>query len=146
VLANELPGLVSSLSFKKSMRWDGFGVAYSRPMRWLMALHGSVPICFSYGGLTAGASTRVLRNAVQPQLQVLSAGSYLELLQKQTIQLDFAARRKAIWEGASAAAAEVGCPCDPFQSWVQHKASARCTLSRWIVVLARSFEAHTGPM
>lgn len=112
VLASELPGLVSSLSFKKSMRWDGFGVAYSRPMRWLMALHGSTPISFSYGGLTAGPSTRVLRNAAQPQLQVPSAGSYLELLQKQTIQLDFAARRKAIWEGASAAAAEVGCARD----------------------------------
>lgn len=108
VLASELPGLVSSLSFKKSMRWDGFGVAYSRPMRWLMALHGNTPISFSYGGLVAEPSTRVLRNAPQPQLQVPAAGSYLELLQKEAIQLDFAARRKAIWEGASAAAAEVG--------------------------------------
>lgn len=40
-------------------------------------------------------------------LQVSSAGSYLSLLQQESIQLDFAARRKAIWEGASAAAAEV---------------------------------------
>jgi hypothetical protein len=111
VLASELPGLVSSLSFKKSMRWDGFGVAYSRPMRWLMALHGNTPISFSYGGLVAEASTRVLRNAPQPQLQVPAAGSYLELLQKEAIQLDFAARRKAIWEGASAAAAEVRALC-----------------------------------
>ena len=70
MLAAELPGLVSSLSFKKSMRWDGFGVAYSRPMRWLMALHGSRPISFSYGGLVSAPSTRVLRNAPQPQLQV----------------------------------------------------------------------------
>jgi len=43
-------------------------------------------------------------------LQVSSAGSYLSLLQQESIQLDFAARRKAIWEGASAAAAEVR-PC-----------------------------------
>jgi glycyl-tRNA synthetase len=107
VLGSELPGLVSSLSFKKSMRWDGFGVAYSRPMRWLLALHGDTPIPFSYGGIVAGPSTRVLRNAPQPQLQVPSAGSYLDVLQKEAIQLDFAARRKAIWEGASAAAAEV---------------------------------------
>jgi len=70
VLAAELPGVVSSLSFKKSMRWDGFGVAYSRPMRWLMALHGATPITFSYGGLVASPSTRVLRNAPQPLLQV----------------------------------------------------------------------------
>lgn len=108
VLAAELPALVSSLSFKKSMRWDGFGVAYSRPMRWLMALHGNNSIPFSYGGLMAGPSTRVLRNASQPQLQVPAASSYLSLLAQESIQLDFEARRKAIWEGASAAAAEVG--------------------------------------
>jgi glycyl-tRNA synthetase len=109
VLAAELPGLVSSLSFKKSMRWDGFGVAYSRPMRWLLALHGNTPIPFSYGGLQASTSTRVLRNAPQPQVQVQAAGGYLELLKHESIQLDFASRRKAIWEGATAAAAEVGC-------------------------------------
>jgi glycyl-tRNA synthetase len=70
VLASELPGLVGSLSFKKSMRWDGFGTAYSRPMRWLLALHGATPIPFAYGGLQAAATTRVLRNAAQPELQV----------------------------------------------------------------------------
>jgi glycyl-tRNA synthetase beta subunit len=40
-------------------------------------------------------------------LQVPSASAYLSLLQQQGIQLDFEARRKAIWQGAAAAAAEV---------------------------------------
>lgn len=108
VLAAELPNLVGGLSFKKSMRWDGFGVAYSRPMRWLLALHGSTPIPFSYGGLVAGPTTRVLRNAAQPELPVASAAAYGPLLQQQAIELDLDARRQAIWAGAAAAAAEVG--------------------------------------
>lgn len=73
VLAAELPSLVGGLSFKKSMRWDGFGVAYSRPMRWLLALHGSQPITFTYGGLVAAPATRVLRNAGQPEVKVCVA-------------------------------------------------------------------------
>lgn len=40
-------------------------------------------------------------------MQVQSASSYLPTLQQESIQLDFAARRKAIWEGASAAATKV---------------------------------------
>lgn len=70
VLSAELPALVGSLSFKKSMRWNAFGAAYSRPLRWLLALHGDTPLAFTYGGLCAGDATRVLRNAAQPELQV----------------------------------------------------------------------------
>ncbi|WIA13728.1 hypothetical protein OEZ85_007280 [Tetradesmus obliquus] len=108
VLSAELPALVGSLSFKKSMRWNAFGAAYSRPLRWLLALHGDTPLAFTYGGLCAGDATRVLRNAAQPELQVPSASAYLSLLQQQGIQLDFEARKAAIWQGAAAAAAEVG--------------------------------------
>ncbi|KAF6257872.1 glycyl-tRNA synthetase beta subunit-domain-containing protein, partial [Scenedesmus sp. NREL 46B-D3] len=97
VLSAELAALVGSLSFKKSMRWDAAGAAYSRPLRWLLALHGATPLGFGYGGLRAGDATRVP-----------SASAYLSLLQQQGIQLDFEARRTAIWQGAAAAAAEVG--------------------------------------
>lgn len=53
VLTDELPGLVGSLSFKKSMRWNS-DAAYSRPLRWLLALHGSVVLPFTYAGLQVG--------------------------------------------------------------------------------------------
>ena len=53
VLLEELPGLVGGLSFRKSMRWRG-DAAYSRPLRWLVALHGGEVVPFVYGGLVAG--------------------------------------------------------------------------------------------
>ena len=62
VLAEALPGLIASLRFDKSMRWNSTNVAFSRPIRWLLALFGepgSVP--FDYAGLTPAASTRGLR-------------------------------------------------------------------------------------
>jgi len=73
VLTAELPALVASISFAKSMRWSS-DVAYSRPMRWLLAMHGSTVLPFVHAGLLAGSTTRVLRNAPQPERQVRSSG------------------------------------------------------------------------
>ena len=58
VLTDELPALVGGLSFKKSMRWSpGTGAAspaFSRPLRWLLALHGDTVLPFVYGTLQVG--------------------------------------------------------------------------------------------
>ena len=76
VLAEELPLLLATLNFKRSMRWRG-NTAYSRPLRWLMALHGSTALPFSYAGMNAAAVTRLLRNSQDPICQV---GTLLSLL------------------------------------------------------------------
>lgn len=107
VLADELPGLVGSIAFKRSMRWRG-DTAYSRPMRWLLALHGDAPVPFAHGPLLAGATTRVLRNAARPELRVGSAEGYLQLLERERITLDLERRREDIWAAAVSAAAEAG--------------------------------------
>src|SRR5262249_27185313 len=46
VLAGALPDLVAGLKFDRSMRWDQSGVAFSRPVRWLLCLHGSRVVPF----------------------------------------------------------------------------------------------------
>ena len=53
VLTEELPALVGGISFRKSMRWRP-EAASSRPLRWLLALHGDVVVPFSYAGLQGG--------------------------------------------------------------------------------------------
>ncbi|MBZ0308207.1 MAG: glycine--tRNA ligase subunit alpha, partial [Anaerolineae bacterium] len=40
VLAEELPNLVATIKFEKSMRWNASGIAFSRPIRWFTALYG----------------------------------------------------------------------------------------------------------
>ena len=44
VLREALPDLIASLKFAKSMRWNDSDVAFSRPIRWIVALYG--PISF----------------------------------------------------------------------------------------------------
>ena len=62
VLTEELPALIAGLNFKRSMRWNG-KAAFSRPLRWLLALHGSTVLPFVYAGLRAGGKTRLLRTS-----------------------------------------------------------------------------------
>ncbi len=54
--------------------------AYSRPMRWILAIHGDTPLPFAYGPLLSGTTTRVLRNAAAPEQAVASAEEYGEVL------------------------------------------------------------------
>lgn len=113
VLTDELPGLVGSLSFKKSMRWNPGGagsgsVAFSRPMRWLLAMHGDTVLPFVYGALQAGSTTRLLRNSETPEVAVASAEQYGAVLAGGRITLSGDQRAEAIWQDVLAMAQKVG--------------------------------------
>ena len=64
-----MPALLAGVRFKSSMRWRG-DAAFSRPLRWLLALHGHAVVPVQFAGLTADRTTRVLRNDSPPQIQV----------------------------------------------------------------------------
>ncbi|MEW5302291.1 MAG: hypothetical protein WDW36_005092 [Sanguina aurantia] len=107
VLTLELPALFGGISFKKSMRWRG-EAAFSRPVRWLLALHGETVLPLVWAGLRGGGATRVLRNAQQPIAQVSSAEAYEGVLAREGITLAVADRTEAIWRDVCEAAAKVG--------------------------------------
>lgn len=107
VLAERLGGLIKSIAFRKSMRWNS-GLSFSRPVRWLLALHGPCPVPASLGPLVAGSTTRLLRGAEQAEAVVPSAADYLEVLEAGNISLVCDARKEDIWAGVCAAAAGVG--------------------------------------
>jgi glycyl-tRNA synthetase len=108
VLAEALPDLLGGLRFEKAMRWNASGVAFSRPVRWLLALHGGQVIPFQFAGLASGRSTRGLRFAGPDQAAVRSAGDYIETIKREGILLDPAARRQAIATQVARLQREVG--------------------------------------
>ncbi|KAG7672971.1 putative Glycine--tRNA ligase, chloroplastic/mitochondrial 2 [Nannochloris sp. 'desiccata'] len=107
VLSEELPGLLAGLNFRKSMRWRG-SAAYSRPLRWVLALHGSAIVPLSFAGLASGATTRLLRTDPEPEHIVPSADTYLHVLNQGRITLGVNQRREDVWTGVQAAAHGVG--------------------------------------
>eukprot|EP00798_Chlamydomonas_sp_ICE-L_P032510 gene32510-17216_t len=108
VLTAELPALAASITFKKSMRWGAGDTAFSRPVRSLLALHGSAVLPFSFAGLTATSYTHVLRNSATPEVAVPSAAVYCSVLQANQIQLGLQERKSAIWEAVQKEARSLG--------------------------------------
>ena len=119
VLAEALPGLVAGLRFDKSMRWNHSNVAFSRPIRWLLALLGEGPgrqvITFEYAGLHSGDRTRGLRFRQPEEFTVESPAAYYEFLRSQGILLDIHERQATIREQVGRLAAQAGgsIPDDP---------------------------------
>jgi len=107
VLAEALPALIAGLPAARAMRWNASGAAFSRPMRWILALHGSQVLPLVWAGLTAGRLTRGPRPRSQV-LAVATAEDHGKLLFSQGIEVDPAARREQIAAQVAALAAAKG--------------------------------------
>jgi len=120
VLARQvLPRLLEGIGFDQTMRWIGTpgdspeAVAlrrteFSRPIRWLLALHGRHIVPFEYAGLQAGATTRGLRFRGADTVRIAEAGDYASRLHELEIIIDPAERRQRIIAQAQRLAAGVG--------------------------------------
>jgi glycyl-tRNA synthetase len=98
VLAGALPGWIASIKFDKSMRWNSSGVAFSRPIRWMLALYGSEVVPFEYAGIKSGRMTRGLRFRQPEAFEVETAVAYFAYLKDESIILDPLKRSQAISE------------------------------------------------
>jgi len=96
VLIEALPGLVSGIHFDKVMRWNSTGVAFSRPVRWLLALFDGEVIPFQFAGLEAGRATRGLRFHDHDEITVPDTKAYYQAMRSQAILLDPQERRVEI--------------------------------------------------
>jgi glycyl-tRNA synthetase len=96
VLGEAFPGLISSLRFDKSMRWNRSNVYFSRPIRWFLALLNEQVIPFEYAGVCSGNITRGLRTRQPAEIPVKDASEYFECMKEQGIILEKSERLKLI--------------------------------------------------
>ena len=108
VLLEALPALVAEIHFTKSMKWNESGVAFSRPIRWFVALLGETVIPFDYAGVTAGNITRGLRPYGSPEIEIASADAYFETIADAGIVLDETERKAQVLAQIEAVAKEAG--------------------------------------
>ncbi len=80
-----LPGLVASIKFGKTMRWNATNVACGRCAG--SSLLGEMVIPFEYAGLAAGRTTYGPRRGF-PELTVSSAEAYLPLMAEHHVIVD----------------------------------------------------------
>ena len=98
VLPELLNTMMENIKFSKSMRWNASGKAFSRPIRWLLCLHGDVVVPCQLADLTAGRVTRGLRFSEPKELSIANPAEYDSFLESQGIILDPEKRKTIIKE------------------------------------------------
>lgn len=106
ILSEDLPSTISKISFPKSMRWNS-QVMFSRPIRWIMALHGDVVVPFAFAGVSSGNLSYGLRNTPSATVQVESAESYEGVMQNAGINIEIEGRKRSILEQSNELAKSV---------------------------------------
>ncbi|MBQ3654965.1 MAG: glycine--tRNA ligase subunit beta [Synergistaceae bacterium] len=88
VLPGILSGLISGLTFPKSMYWDNSGVRFARPVRWIVALADDKVIPFTFGTVESGRTTSGHRFMGRRVIEIPNASEYLDLLYDNNVILD----------------------------------------------------------
>ena len=108
VLAQALPDCLAGITFDRSMRWNASNLAYSRPLRWLLAVYGPQAVPFSYAGVESGRCSRGLRPYGSPAIVIGDAGDYASVMESNGVVTDPEARRASIRNAAAEMAAQRG--------------------------------------
>ncbi len=108
VLPGLLPQLITRLHAPKTMRWDGSGVRFARPIRWVFALYGSKPVQFTFGALKSRPWTWVGAPLRPKRLAVSSIEGYFKQLDQQKVAIDLQKRQQQIAEAVTNIARTAG--------------------------------------
>lgn len=111
-VGDELPALmlkvVSSLHFKKSMRWKDLDVRFARPIHWLVALFGGEIIPFSFAGLTTGNQSHGHRFMAPQPFAVTGLDDFMAKAREHFVIVDPKERKQIIAREIERVASEEG--------------------------------------
>jgi glycyl-tRNA synthetase beta chain len=98
VLAEGMPGLISSLQLPKSMRWGNRSLRFFRPIHWILAMYGNEAISFELDYIKSGNFSYGHRFLSPAAIKIEAPSSYLSLLLTNFVIADPAERKKAVFE------------------------------------------------
>ncbi len=129
----------AKIPFKKSMRWGGGeGVAFGRPLQWLVAMLDAQVLPASFAGLTAGDTTRGHRFLSPAPVQIAQAAEYKNILRAHHVLADKAERESEMMRLVRDGASKAGGNFDTEQLLVDENAS----LVEWPFVVEGQFETQ----
>jgi glycyl-tRNA synthetase beta chain len=109
LLSQELPRLLGSVNFSKSMRWESSGFLFVRPIRWILCRLGGQVVPFTIAGVSANSFSyghRVL--AENRRIEVTSFESYRTRLLNYKVRFDAEDRLETIQSALASEAAREG--------------------------------------
>ncbi len=75
-LPSILDNTLRALRFKKAMRWEKSGFAFTRPVRWIVFLYGHDVISYEIAGVQSGRLTRGHRTYCRDSVEINSPAEY----------------------------------------------------------------------
>jgi len=141
LLASELPKEVLGLYWAKNMYWRaGKPERFVRPVRWVVAMLGSVAVSLEIAGIQAGKASRGHRilHGESP-VMLTKAADYAEALHKAFVVVDAAERRQLIRKALDAATRKV-----PGARWREDEPLVETVvhLTEWPSVVLGTFETE----
>ena len=94
LLIKEILNIISSLRWKKSMRWSNSDLHWGRPLRSIMAIYNGKILKFNYGHLNSKDFTIVEENSIEKFKKINSFKEYDKFLSDNNILLDQEKRKK----------------------------------------------------
>lgn len=105
VLIEGLSSIITAMTFPKNMRWGAHEMRFVRPIRWMVALHGTAIIPLEFAQVKAGNVTRGHRFLGQDTI-IEEPSQYVEKLREQYVIVDIEEREQLIIEQIKALAKE----------------------------------------
>ncbi|MDO8784894.1 MAG: glycine--tRNA ligase subunit beta [Syntrophales bacterium] len=103
-----LPGILSefvtSIPFRKSMRWSSLELRFARPIHWILAIYGGQTVPFKLDNIESGNRTCGHRFMSPAYFEVGSMDEYLEKTRENFVIVDHQERKKIIVEETKKAA------------------------------------------
>jgi glycyl-tRNA synthetase beta chain len=108
ILKGNIPNIIKSINFPKSMRWGGKNIRFARPIRWLVSLLDDKIVSFDLEGIEASNITKGHRFLGSNRIELNNVDEYVEALRKNFVIVDQEERKDIIKYGSERLAKEKG--------------------------------------
>ncbi len=108
ILSEVLPQIITSIPFKKSMRWGTKKIRFARPIRWITAILGSQIIPFEIDGIKSSNISYGHRFLSPEPFEVNEPAEFITQLEDKFVVADIEKRKSIIFDGIRTLAASVG--------------------------------------
>jgi len=108
ILSEILPELITSIPFKKSMRWGTKKVKFARPIKWILALLGDTVVPFEIDGIVSSNFSFGHRFLSPEPFAVENPLEFLTNLEDRFVIADIEKRKSIIEDGVKSLAQKVG--------------------------------------
>lgn len=108
IFQREMPSIIRSISFPKSMKWGGKNLRFARPIRWIVSLLNDKVIKFDLEGITVSNITRGHRFLGKSEIQINNVSEYFPKMKENYVIVDQKERKDIIKYSCEKLAKEKG--------------------------------------